>query len=1119
MKNNNFCTCSSIHFLPGCAKVCLLIISILLSSLYSDLNAHSTQNTVSVQLNNTTIKNVLKKIEESSSYVFFYSDGIKSDIEKKVSISFQSAPIKKILDHVLDDTQLKYTIEGYQVSIFANRVPLSKPAKSKEAKVLISGTVFDPSGEALIGATVRASKDLATTTDINGRYSIEIPIGSNLTFSYLGFVNQTALNIQESKTINITLKEDLKLMSEVVVVGYGTQQKSNISSSIGTYKPSEINARAVLSADQMLQGRVAGVNITSASGIPGGKNRVSIRGTGSLSASNEPLYVIDGVPIGTSSSDLGSYGESMNALATLNPDDIESIEILKDAASAAIYGSRATNGVIIITTKSGKRGDTDVSVSLSSGISQLGRTNKLKMAGSDLYLTVMNEAIDNWNLQTGNSVARLENPYPNMPDTDWLDLLIRTAITYNANIAISGGSDKMAYYISGNMRSQEGIFEGNRMDKYNLKTNLNGKVKEWFSVGTNLNLSYTRNNRVPSGYNIGTNLIPRALEQRPWDRPYKPNGDYYISGSQLLNHNPIQALNEENVHLDNYRILGTIYADFKITDNISFKSSLGGDVSYTEDYIHYKAKHPYGNGTGKLTDGRRLLTNLLVENVATYKNKFFDDNLFFDAIAGHSFQEENTSLSGMVGLGFPSDSFDVNTVAAEIIDAYTNLYGTAIQSYFARTSFSWRNRYLLSASMRADGSSRFAPKKRYGYFPSVSAGWNVSEEDFWKFRKTNLKLRASYGSTGNQAGIAAYGYQALSGGGYNYLNSNGIAISNVGNPDLTWEKANQFDLGVDASFFNGALSLVADYFVKNTNNLLYDKPTFATSGFTSISSNIGSMRNNGFEFGASTNLYFGDLNWKTEFNIAFIKNKLTSLIDDNPLPIGTTHVLKVGEEVGSFYMAKQLGIYQYDDEVPAALYATGVRAGDVIYEDLDGNDIIDANDKQIVGSANPKFSGGFNNTFSYKGFDLSFFFTYSYGNKVYEMWTGGYRLGNGAWPMLESQAENRWIGPGTSNSIPRAIYGLTYNSTSFPSTRYLHDGSYIRLRNLTFGYNLPKSIISKLKINNLRVYAQMDNLFILTSYPMLDPEVNVSLSASSLGQDFLLPSQPRSINFGINLNF
>lgn len=1082
--------------------------------LLSTTGALAQKGNVSVNINNGTVKTFIKEIEKQTRYTFVYRNNVLND-QAKVTVNCKNKPLDQVLSQVFTPLNVSYSLNNNTIVLVKQEVQQQK----KNEKKTIKGTVTDGKGEPIIGANVIQEGGIGTITDVEGNFTVTADLSKPLEISYIGY-KKKSIRIGASPTINIALEEDAHVMDEVIVIGYGSKTKRDVTSSIGTYKPGEVNVRQVLGVDELLQGRVSGVNITSASGVPGSKNRVSIRGIGSITAGNEPLYVIDGVPINNTSGDTGAWGaQSMNGLNDFNPSDVESIQILKDAASAAIYGSRATNGVILITTKKGSKGQAKVNIDTNVSFSNLTRTDKLDMTDTDLFLEVLNEAIDNYNLQTNSTQARIDNPAPGKAQTNWLDLVLRTAVTYTTTASVSGGTDKTNYYLSANYKHNEGVIINNQLKRYNLKVNLDTEIKKWLKVGTALNLSYSRNNRVPTGYNIGTSVITRAIEQRPWDSPYRPDGEYAVGGQELANHNPIQALNEEDVYIDNYRALGSLYMLFNITKDLNFKTTLGEDFNYTEEHIYYTADHPYGNKVGKLIDGRKSYASTLWENVLTYKHSFEED-FSLDVMLGHSIQKDVTSSAAQTGIGFPSPSFDVNSVAAEFSDISTGLSSFLLQSFFGRLSLNYKNRYLLTGTMRADGSSKFISSNRYGYFPSVSAGWNLGEESWWKYPQTDVKFRASWGCTGNQGGIGSYAYQALAGGGYNYNGENGLGLTTAGNRDLKWEKAQQADIGVDLSFFRGAITFTADAFIKDTKDLLYQKPTPATSGYTSQVCNIGSMRNKGLEFTLGANLSKGSFSWHSDFNISFIRNKLTALLDNNEiLTTSSMHALKVGEPIGSFYMIKWKGIYQSDDEIPAKIYDQGVRAGDCIYEDVDGNDVIDENDKQFVGSANPKFTGGFNNTFKYKGVDLSLFFTFSSGNKLYELWTGGLRMGNGTWPILKSAAESRWTGPGSTNENPRAIYGYTWNSTKFVNTRMLHDASYIRCRTASIGYTLPKSWINRIHIDNLRIYFQADNLFILTKWPYLDPEVNVSLSATNMGYDYLYPSQPRTFTIGVNLKF
>lgn len=634
----------------------------------------------------------------------------------------------------------------------------------------------------------------------------------------------------------------VNMLEEAVVVGYGTMQKKDITSAISTYRPLEKGERQVGCPDALLQGRVAGVNVTASSGTPGSKNRVSIRGIGSLTAGNEPLYVVDGIPLTNTSADAGGWGgESLNPLADINPDDIESIQILKDAASAAIYGSRATNGVILITTKKGFKGAPKVTAEASTSLSYIPNLKKLAVADADLYLQVQNEAIDNYNRQTGSSVAHLANPHPEREQFRWTDIVFRTALTWKANLSVSGGSQRSRYYISANARQNQGVVIGSRLDKYGVKANVTSDIRAWLSVGMNLTANHTYSDRVPDG-NMGTSILTHALEHRPWDIPFHPDGSYTIKDVDLLHYNLIQAINEQDVYNRNFRVFGSTYLQLTPVKGLKFKTSIGGDFMYAEDHIYYTSKHMYGNSVGKLIDARKAYTSIVVDNILSYSFST-KDGFAMDTMLGHSFQQDASSTASQTGQGFPSEDFDVNSVAAEYTDVTSGLTSWALQSFMFRTTLKYQNRYLLTLTARTDGSSKFARENRYGFFPSASAGWVVSQEPFWNAPGTEFKLRTSYGVTGNQGGIGAYAYQALANGGYNYLNENGIALMTQGNRDLRWEKASQYDIGADMSFWSRALTVSVDLFQKDTKDLLYNKPTSAVSGFTYRTSNIGSMRN------------------------------------------------------------------------------------------------------------------------------------------------------------------------------------------------------------------------------------------------------------------------------------
>lgn len=1074
---------------------------------------------VNLSVRKASVTDILKDVEAQTEFRFVYDRKVNT-IDKRFDIDREKISLLEILDLITKNTGLAYRRIDQYISIGMTG---TATGGNTPAFQTVTGTVTDENGQPLPGATVvEKGTSRGTSADFDGNFTIT-PSSPDaiLQISYMGYATrEEPLNGRTSLTIS--LQPDNELLDEVVVIGYGQQERREVTSAISSFKPTEENARPVLGPDQVMQGRMPGVYISAGAGTPGSDVRVSIRGIGSLSGQNEPLYVIDGIPLVKHNAAMYDMGESMNPLAELNPNDIESIEVLKDAASAAIYGSRATNGVVIITTKSGKAGQSKLDISMRSGMQYLPNLDKLKMAGSDLYLEVLNEAVNNYNKQYGyvpgdsGFVRYYENPYPGLPDTDWLDLVLRHAFVNDVNLSFSGGTERTKLYLSGGYLDQEGVVKTNKFRKYTAKVNVTHKPLDWLEVGTNSSMSFTRNNRIPNG-EFGSAIMLRSVGQRPFDRPYKPNGDYYVGGTEELRyHNNLQILNEQDAQLDNYRYLGNFYADFKFSPSFSLKSSFGADIIHTEDFLYYTETHPYGAGEGRILDRRRTIRNLLAENTLHFNKAF--GNLKINALAGHSFQKVTTSTSYIDGRGFPSPSFDVISVASEIADASTGFGESALESYYSRVNLSWADKYLLSMSIRTDGSSKFSSEKRYGAFPSVSAGWNISEESFWTSDRTDLKLRASFGATGNQDGIGSYAYQALMSGGANYSNNSGIAISTYGNPDLTWEAAEQFNVGTDLSFFRGKLNFTADYFIKNTKNLLYSMPIHATSGFSSITSNIGSMRNNGLELSFNINHSLGPVTWTSDFNISFIRNRLTSLLGDEALLIGANRTLQVGEEVGSFYMYKMLGIFQSDDEVPEQQYEQGVRAGDVHYEDVNGDGIINVDDRQIIGSSNPDYFGGWSNMFRYKGFDLNVFFTYSYGNDIYATWRKTTdRIGYGDQGFREEVALKRWTGPGTSTEVPRAIHGNNHNLDN--SSRFLEDGSFIRLRSLTLGYSLPKPLLEKLGMSRLRLYLQGDNLHLWTNYSGIDPEVSKNFDARFMSDDNMNLPQPRTISLGINATF
>ena len=701
-----------------------------------------------------------------------------------------------------------------------------------------------------------------------------------------------------------------------------------------------------------------------------------------------------------------------------------------------------------------------------------------------------------------------------MPDTDWMKIGTQLGRSYNVDVSVSGGNAKTTYYVGGSYNDQTGVIRTNAMRKANLKAKVTQKFAKWLEVGANVSGNYMKNDQIP-GSNIGSSILERLIHQRPIDHVYTPGGGYYTGGTpQLTFHNPVQILDEQIAYIENYRILGNFFAKFNLFDDkLQIQANYNADLSFTYDYTYYNENHPYGTGVGRLVEAYRHVPNTTFEVYANYNDKFGDVD--FSAMLGHSYQEVTRKQNYVDVRGFPSPSFNIVNAAAEFYNVTGTLNEYAMESYFGRITAGYKDRYMLTATLRTDGSSKFAPENRWGWFPSVSFGWNLGNEPFMEDSGIDLKFRASYGRTGNQEGISPWAYHAKMSGGNNYGGQSGIAVSDFGNRNLRWEKADQYDVGFDLAFLKGKVNMIFDIYQKNTFDLLYNKPVAAHTGTTSTLSNIGSIRNRGVEFTLNTHFNFGKhFSWLSQFNISHNKNIIKSLTGEDI--IASNRILRAGEEVGSWYVFEQLGIYQYDGEVPDPQYADGIRAGDVKWRDVNNDGQITDEDRVIQGSSNPKFFGGWNNTFKWKGLRLDVFFTYQYGNKVLAEWMiNAARLSHTS-NVLASQVENRWTGPGSTNEYPRAIFNrATPNVRN--SSRILHDGSFIRLRSLVLGYEFPAAITSKLRMKGLRIYFQGDNLFLISKYPGWDPDVSKDLNPLYYGVDRLTVPQPRMFTFGINI--
>lgn len=994
----------------------------------------------------------------------------------------------------------------------------------------VVGIVTDRLGMPLIGASVKVVETGQTSaTDNDGNFKIQLPPGTYaIEASYISYTTQRKSGVvvthNSTTDVNLVLENGIGELNEVVVVGYGQNVRRNLTTAVGSVKPADIPDRNVASANQLLQGQVAGVNLTTSNGTPGGNSRVSIRGVSSINGDNEPLYVIDGIPLSKATASYNFSGEyRQDPLSMINPADIETIDVLKDAAATAIYGSRGTNGVIIITTKQGKKGVPNVAFSQQSGISTMPK--KLNLLSPSEYIAMQTEATNNFNNDMGHTpgstgyidLDKVLGVVPDDPyDVNWQDMIIRDqATTTQTDLSFSGGNDHVTYFTSGGYQYQEGMIKQSSLNRYSVRNNIDFKPNDVFNFGINLNGNYTKSTSIPNG-DQGTALFQRSLEQRPYDRPLLEDGSYAVGGKDILRHNALIILEQDHTEDKNFQGLVNLYANINFLKYLTFRTSYNTELRLGNGHRRQGFEHPY-NPKGYVNDVRNYRYSGTFDNTLTFKHTWSD--LDVEVMAGHSFFEDVYNFNQATGTEFPSDDFKHITAATiRIGDEDASRY--SMESYIGRLVVGYKNRYLLSATARYDGSSKFAKDNRYATFPALSLGWVFSEEGFMSSSEwlSFGKLRASWGKTGNQDGIGNYAYLPLAAGGYNYNALTGLSVTNIGNEDLMWETSAQKNIGIDLSFLGGRLSFTYDYFNKTSDNLLYNVPVLSTSGFTSRTSNIGSMQNKGHEFSLnSTNIDRETFRWNTSFNISFIRNQVTSLIGDEPIVVGGWNAIIEGQPLGVMYGYRHLGIYQTLDEVPQSLQDQGVRPGDVKFMDLDNNGIINSEDREVIGSALPDFSGGLTNSFTMGAFDIALFTTFSVGNNIASAWRNGLdHMGARDYNALAETYHNRWTGAGTSNTVPRVTKnGYNLKNSSY----YVEDASYFRIKSLTLGYRLSNSLTKPIGLNNVRVFATGVNLVTFTGYSGYDPEASMNTDARSYGVDNLVTPQPRSFMIGLNVNF
>lgn len=1009
-------------------------------------------------------------------------------------------------------------------------------SQAQNQTVSISGQVVYADGnDAMPGVSVKIKDtDKGTITDADGKYYLtNVPSNASLLFSFIG-MNEVEVSVKGKKKIDVQMEEKLNVLNDVVVVGYGSQMKRDISGAITSFSGKDVSKSSAGSINTALQGKIPGMNITSSSGEPSAGASITIRGAASISGGSEPLYIVDGVPVESTNIKSLEGDATFSPLSSINANDIESIEVLRDAASAAIYGSRAANGVVIITTKGGGNFEVSKPVVEFNHISSLVSTpRKLDVMNGWQFRTAYKEARANNNMVAEQAwVTNPFHPYYNRT-TDWQDELFRTAYQTDNYLNLNGSSKTFSYGVSLGYKNLQPIVIHTDYKQLNFRSNFTYKLSENINGSTRVSYSNSDYTRILSSSSNYYSALRAALFTNPCFSPYDPeNGEMLDWLGQQEQRNPL-ALAKKVPHLFkqyNYSINQTFSA------NIAKKLSLNTRVSINTRGTEQSSYQPkYFDSNNPPRDFGKFYTSesksLMNENTMQYSTLINKHRI--TALLGQSIQADMSEDIQLNGENYIDPLITPIQAAAKYTRITQNETERYMLSYFGRVNYSYAQKYILSLVLRNDASSRFGPDKQMGYFPSASFAWRFSDEKFMKSTKHFLedaKWRLSYGVTGNQV-TSNYGWQ----GGYSALSTKydgNVAIlhSDLSNTELGWETTTQYNTGLDLTFLNGRIFFSVDAYIKNSDNLLFDFPLSYYTGFNSISMNFGSISNKGIEFLLETVNINKPFKWRTSFNISFNKNQITALPNNEDVIIGDFSLGRVGEPIGAFYAFKALGVYARDEDNvyvspdgtidkyrKGAATGEAFKGGDMIWYDVDKNGVIDDSDRMVIGNPHPKFIGGITNDFSYKGFSMNVFFTWSYGNKIMNeirRRRNQMLLTNN----LGQDALNRWQKQGDVTDFPMVRYGDRMENFR-ASTFTMEDGSYLRLKEITLKYDVSKNFLKKTPIDNLSVYVSATNLLTWSKYTGYDPEVNSSINPFIQGVDNGTLPVSRSFNLGFSVKF
>lgn len=1090
-------------------KFCILLI--LLNIISSHASVFSQADQIKINKRNTTLRELFAEIERQTGYDFFYNTA-DINLNKEIRLSRYHDEVEKILQDIFKKNgPIRYRIFDNHIVLYKEksgtpekkgdaRVNFSDPLNYREQiresyikQQSVTGTVISAAtGESLPGVNVYLKgTNKGTITDINGNYSLELS-GDNpvLIFSYVGF-NTEEVAVNNRSSIDLQLIETIEKLDEVIVVGYGTMKKSDLTGSVASVKVEDINKVPIRSMDQALKGQVAGVQVTEASGAPGSRSFIRIRGANSITASNEPLFIVDGFQVGS--------------IMSVNPNNIESIEILKDASATAIYGSRGANGVVLITTRRGREGKTTINVSSYYGIQEIRK--KLEMLNAGEYAMMANEAIMNSNIylppsRQADSLYTSEEIASFGEGTDWQNAIFRTAPVQNHTVSFTGGDERTLYSVSLNYYNQQGILIGSGFDRLSARINLDRKMNEKIKLSNNIFISKTKQDYVNSSNVRSALIFSPTLPVRDTLGNYVlinnvPNGNLVI--------NPVSEANEILDERNRYYTLANMAMEYNILPELKLNISLGGEAIFDKNNEYQPKTTYFGNQyNGIASVYSRLATQWQNEITLGYV-KTINEIHSLNLLAGFTIQEWYNEYASVHARNFKNDYLLYHSIqsAEDFPPPGSGSAKNTLISGLTRLNYILKDKYLFTFTARRDGSSRFGEGNKWGFFPSGAIGWKLSEEGFIEALNvfSQLKLRLSYGLTGNQEignyrSIATFapGSNAVIGG----VRSIGYSQTGLPNPNLRWESTKQFNFGIDMGLWANRVNITTDIYNKITEDLLLEVQLPYTSGFNKALKNIGSTQNQGVELLITSHNLVGNFKWSTSFNIAMNKNKIIKLVSNEPEFIGGLNeaILQEGEELGSFYGYEVIGIFQDSTELNSYPYWEGSRPGDFKILDLNDDGSIDFHDRKVIGHGMPRYFGGITNDFEYKGIELSIFFQGIYGADVfnrtkYELQSLSNGRNNNSREVL-----NRWTGPGTSNTVPAA---KAEGREERPTSYYIEDGSYLQLRNITLSYDFERLTKKWGWPGTLRVYLTGQNLWTLTKYSGYDPEVHSESSTYRKG--------------------